>query len=304
MNRSLREWAWRLAERRLRPREVERIRAIPVDDQGFGYDAFGMELESALLAYVVFSELYDHWFRVESVGHEHIPADGRALLVPNHSGLLPLDAVMIAVDLVRKMEHPRILRAVVDHFVGGLPFVGNFMYRAGQVIGNRDNFEALLERDQLVGVFPEGTRGIGKHFRRRYRLVRFNVGFVELALRYQAPIVPTAVIGAEEQAPILYDVKPLARALGLPFFPITPTFPWLGPLGLMPYPSQYHIVYGEPLHLYRDHPPETVDEPETVRALADKVQLRLQEMVDEALREYGLFALGTGYDWDEEGDGS
>lgn len=300
MNPRLRALAWTVVERLLPEWEVERIRSIPFEDMGFGYDPFGMELESAALAYCGAAWAYDNWFRVRSSGHEHIPLEGRALITPNHSGLLPLDAMMIAIDLVKRLRKPRLMRAVVDHFVARTPFVNTFMYRAGQIIGNRRNFEKLLERDHLVTVFPEGARGTGKLFRQRYDLRRFNVGFIELALRYRAPIVPAAVIGAEEQAPILYDVKPLARLLKLPYFPITPTFPWLGPLGLVPYPVRYHITYGEPFHFHEEYPPSAADEPETVRMLAAKVRLRVQELVDAGLREYGLFALGGDTHWEDE----
>lgn len=299
MNHRQRAWAWELVRRTIPAAELERLRTLPFADEGYGFDGLGMEMESAALAYVVFSWFHEHWFGVRSVGHEHIPKSGPALIVPNHSGLLPLDAVMVAVDIVRRMEQPRVARAVVDHFVGSLPFVGTFMLRAGQVIGHRKNVEELLARGHLVSLFPEGTRGIGKPYRRRYRLARFNVGFVELALTYRVPIIPTAIVGAEEQAPILYNVKPLARALKLPFFPITPTFPWFGPLGLIPYPVPYHMTYGAPLRFYEDHPPEAADDPEIVRALADKVQLQVQQMVDATLREEGLFALGSGYEMED-----
>jgi len=300
MNSRLRALAWKVAERLLPEWEVERLRGIPFEDMGFGYDPFGMEKESAALAYIAAAWAYESWFRVRSAGHENIPAEGRVLITPNHSGLLPLDAMMMAVDLVKRLPKPRLMRAVVDHFVASTPFVSTFMYRAGQIIGNRSNFEKLLDREHLVAVFPEGARGTGKLFRQRYELRRFNVGFIELALRYRAPVVPAAVIGAEEQAPILYDVKPLARLLGLPYFPITPTFPLLGPLGMVPYPVRYHITYGAPFHFYEEYPPAAADEPETVRMLADKVRLRVQEMVHAGLREYGLFALGGDEHWSAE----
>lgn len=303
MNERLRALAWTIAERLLPEWEVERFRSLPFDDMGFGFDPFGMERESTVLAYIAAAWAYDNWFRVRSFGHENVPLEGRALIAPNHSGLLPLDAMMIAVDLIKRLPRPRLMRAVVDHFVANTPFVNTFMYRAGQIIGNRRNFEKLLERDHLVTVFPEGAKGTGKLFRERYVLRRFNVGFIELALRYRAPIVPAAVIGAEEQAPILFDLKPLARLFKLPYFPITPTFPLLGPLGLVPYPVRYHITYGEPFRFYEEYPPEAADEPETVRMLATKVRLAVQDLIDVGLREYGLFALGGDAQWEDEKEG-
>ena len=300
MNKSQRALAWRVARRCLPRDELQRIADLPFEDEGFGYDAFGMEIESTMLAYIAAAWLYERWFRVGSVGHQYIPTAGRALITPNHSGLLPLDAAMIGVDLVKRLPQPRLMRAVVDHFVSYTPFVNTFIYRAGQVVGNRRNFESLLERDNLVCVFPEGARGTGKPFRERYKLRPFNVGFVELSLTYRTPIVPTAIIGAEEQAPILYDIRSLARLLKLPYFPVTPTFPWLGPLGLLPYPVRYHIVYGKPFHFYEHDPPEAVEDAELVRMLVTKVRERVQAMVDAGLRDYGLFALGGAKDWEDE----
>ena len=158
---------------------------------------------------------------------------------------------MTLVDVLLHTDPPRLARAIVDRWAGELPFVNVFYARVGQVIGTRENFADLLDDDQLVLVFPEGIEGIRKTVTHRYRLQSFRVGFVEQALRAGAPIVPMAVIGSDDQTPILYDLKPLARALGLPVAPITPTFPWLGPLGLLPYPVRYKIVYGEPLALPR-----------------------------------------------------
>lgn len=302
MNRRLRALARRFAEHVLPPEEFRRVDEIPFEGGEFGYDRFGMERESAVLAYLGARALYERWFRVASEGHEHIPTEGPGIITPNHSGLLPLDAAMIGVDLVKRMDEPRVMRAVVDHFVAFTPFVNTFMYRVGQVIGNRRNVDQLLASGELLALFPEGAHGNTKPYRERYRLRPFHMGFVEMSLRYRAPIVPTAVIGAEEQAPILYDIKPLARALGLPAFPITPTFPLLGPLGLLPYPVPYHIVYGAPFHFYEDYPPETVDRPEVVQRLAETVQMRVQAMVDSGLERWGSFGLGDEQEWREESE--
>jgi len=279
-----REKAIELAERMLPPEEFARLMSLETDDTGFGYDFFGLEKESLLLGYCAARVVYEHWLRVRSEGHENIPLEGRALITPNHSGVLPIDGVMIWADLLRKLAKPRVMRAMVDNFMGFLPFVNTMMARCGQVVGAQRNFEDLLRADRIVTVFPEGSRGTGKPFSQRYQLIRFNVGFIELSLTHRAPIIPTAVVGGEEQAPMLYDIKPLARLLAFPYFPVTPFFPWLGPLGVIPLPVQYHVVYGEPLHFYEEYPPETVSEPETVRMLAAKVQLIVQEMVDDGVK--------------------
>jgi 1-acyl-sn-glycerol-3-phosphate acyltransferase len=297
MNSAQRRAALELAEKLLPPAELERLGALSIHDVGFGYDQFGVEKESAILGYVVARWIYKHWLRVESQGHENIPMDGRALITPNHSGVLPIDGGMIWADLLMKMEPPRLMRSMVDNFMGFLPFVNTMMYRTGQVVGARRNFQDLLKNEEIVTVFPEGAKGTGKPYRQRYQLLRFNVGFVELSLTHRAPIVPTAVIGGEEQSPMLYDIKPLARLLGFPYFPITPFFPWLGPLGIAPMPVKYHIYYGEPIRFYEDYPPETVDDIETTRMLASKVQLIVQDMVNEGLAQRkSVF----GFDEDDE----
>ncbi len=217
---------------------------------------------------------------MRSEGHQHIPADGAAVLVANHGGLLPFDGAMAAVDIFLHTDPPRLARAIVDRWAGTLPFVNVFFARVGQVIGTRENFTALLDRGKLVLTFPEGIDGIRKPINQRYQLQHFHVGFVEHALRAQAPIVPFAVLGSDDQAPILYDVKPLARWLGLPVAPITPTFPWFGPLGLLPYPVGYRIVYGEPMRLYERFGPDAADDARLVRELSAQVRRTVQRLVD------------------------
>jgi 1-acyl-sn-glycerol-3-phosphate acyltransferase len=234
--------------------------------------------------------IYKNWFRVESHGVENVPTTGPALVTPNHSGVLPFDGAMIAVDLATQMETPRVTRAVVDNFAGFLPFVNTLFYRWGQIIGARRNFEELLRQGEMVLVFPEGHKGTGKPYKERYKLKRFNVGFMELSLLNKTPIVPAAVIGAEEQYPYMFDLKPLARAINFPYMPVTPLLLVLGPLGMLPLPTKYSIYYGEPFHFYRDYPPETVKDPETIYRLVDTVKTRVQELIDQGLRDrQGVF---------------
>jgi 1-acyl-sn-glycerol-3-phosphate acyltransferase len=292
MNQAQRKLVWDLVERILPADEIQRAKDFAVEDTGYGFDPFGAERESALLSYVVMRVLHKHWFRVQSHGLENIPLEGAALVVPNHSGVIAIDAAMLATDVFMNLERPRVVRAVVDYFTSLLPFVNVFFTRSGQLVGHSKNFEDLLRHDHLVGVFPEGARGVGKRFRQRYKLRRFNVGFVELSLIHKVPIIPTAIIGAEEQAPMFANIASLARLFHLPFFPITPFFPWLGPIGLIPLPSKYHISYGEAFRFYEEYPPETVSDSQTIRMLADKVQLRVQEMIEAGLQQrqtiYGL----------------
>lgn len=294
MNISQRRRAVALAQKVLPAKEFAKFESITVRDLGFGFDAFGMEKETALLGYAVGYWLYKYYFRVESRGQEHIPP-GRALVTPNHSGVLPIDGGLIWVDLVHRLRPPRLARAVVDNFLGDLPYVSTFFYRAGQIVGARRNFEDLLRANELVIVFPEGAKGTGKFFWQRYRLLEFHVGFVELALRFGAPIVPTAVIGGEEQAPMFFDIKPIARLLGFPYFPVTPFFPHLGVLGGLPLPVKYDITYGPALDFSTQYGPDAVNDPEVVRMLADRVRLTVQGMVDDALaRRRSVFGFGRG----------
>jgi 1-acyl-sn-glycerol-3-phosphate acyltransferase len=244
------------------------------------YDRFGFSPEVTRTAFPFFQALYKTWFRVKSEGHQNIPEAGPVLLAGNHAGLLPFDAAMIVVDVATHTDPPRLVRAVVDRWAGSLPWVNVFYSRVGQVVGTRENFAELLDEGQLVLVFPEGMEGVRKTVAQRYRLQNFRVGFVEQALRARAPIVPVAVVGSDDQTPILYDVKPIAERLGLPVAPITPTFPWFGPLGLLPYPVPYRIVYGEPLNFHERFGPEGADDARLVRYLSNQVRRSVQVLLD------------------------
>jgi 1-acyl-sn-glycerol-3-phosphate acyltransferase len=283
MDETTRDLVHRLVRAIEGPQSGRWLDRVRIKDLGLGYDLFGLELESAALAYVLFKPIYRHYFRVESRGHEHIPRAGRAILVANHSGFLPYDGAMAAVDTVLKLDEPRLLRVVVDHFVAAIPWINVFMSRTGQVVGARKNVEELLRQDELVLIFPEGAAGIVKPYRRRYRLLPFRVGFVELSIRYRALVVPVAFVGAADQMPVLYASKRLGSLVGMPFFPITPTFPWLGPIGLLPLPARYEIVYGEPFRFHEDFDPEAPIDPRVAQSLAEEVQGRVQTMLDEGV---------------------
>ena len=244
------------------------------------YDRFGFSPDVTRATFPIAHALYRGYFRVKSDGHAHLPSAGPVVLASNHAGLLPFDAAMTIVDVALHTDPPRLPRAVVDRWAGSLPWVNIFYARLGQIIGTRENFTDLLDDGQLVLVFPEGMEGVRKTVAQRYRLQPFRVGFVEHALRARAPIVPMAVIGSDDQTPILYDLKPLARRLGLPVAPITPTFPWLGPLGLLPYPVSYRIVYGEPLDFHERFGPEGADDARLVRYLSNQVRRAVQLLLD------------------------
>ena len=187
---------------------------------------------------------------------------------------------MAIIDVALNTDPPRLVRAIVDRWAGALPWINIFYARVGQVVGTRENFAKLLDDGQLLLVFPEGVDGMRKTIAHRYRLQNFRVGFIEHALRARTPIVPVAFIGSDDQSPILFDFKPLARRMGIPVAPITPTFPWFGPLGLLPYPVSYRIVYGEPRRYHERFGPEAANDSRLVRYLANQVRRAVQLLID------------------------
>lgn len=241
-----------------------------VDDFGFDKELTHDVLMPAL------RPLYEKWFRVEVHGIENVPSQGGALLVANHSGTVALDALMTQVALADHHPANRDLRMLGADLVFALPVVGALARRAGHTLACNPDAERLMASGEIVGVWPEGFKGIGKPYTERYKLQRFGRGgFVSAALRTKVPIIPAAIVGAEEIYPILGDAKLLARMLGLPYFPLTPTFPWLGPLGAIPLPSKWHIEFGEPIPT--DHYPEgAADDPMLMFNLTDQVRETIQ----------------------------
>jgi 1-acyl-sn-glycerol-3-phosphate acyltransferase len=253
-----------------------RNRSEEVDE--FGYDPV---YEQKVLP--LFELLYSKYFRVEVHGAERIPSEGRCVLVANHSGTLPFDGMMLR--LAVRHEHPRHrdVRWLAEDGIFHLPFVGSFTNRLGAVRACPENAERLLDHDALVAVFPEGMKGIGKLFKERYRLQRFGRGgFVKLCLRTRTPIVPVAILGGEETNPLLARVEYLTRAIGIPYLPVTPTFPLLGPVGLLPAPTKWKIFFGEPIDL-SGHGAESADDEILVGRLTEQVRSAIQAMLDHAV---------------------
>ncbi|UGY92903.1 lysophospholipid acyltransferase family protein [Streptomyces gobiensis] len=241
-----------------------------VDD--FGYDA---ELTDQVLMSLL-RPMYEKYFRVEVRGVENIPADGGALVVANHSGTLPWDGLMLQVAVHDHHPADRHLRLLAADLVFVLPVVNELARKAGHTLACAEDAGRLLERGEVVGVMPEGFKGIGKPFSDRYKLQRFGRGgFVSTALRAGAPIVPCSIVGAEEIYPMLGNAKTVARLLGLPYFPITPTFPWLGPLGAVPLPTKWTIQFGEPIPT-DGYPAEAADDPMLMFNLTDQVRETIQ----------------------------
>lgn len=249
----------------------------------YDVDEWGYDQEIANYFALVAGVMYSKYWRVELTGVEHIPNYGRALLVANHSGVLPTDGAMIAYGIGEHHPARRLARALVADWFPSLPFFSSLLNKTGQVLAHPDNGRRLLENDELVLVFPEGYKGVGKLFKDRYKLARFGRGgFVKMAVEAQAPIVPVAVVGAEETYPMLANVRPIARLIGFPFFPITPTFPLLGLFGVVPLPSKWYIDIGEPIDTSQLDP-ELIQNPAYLSDLTDMVRNRVQEMIDRRL---------------------
>ncbi|MER5716980.1 lysophospholipid acyltransferase family protein [Streptomyces sp. NPDC002132] len=241
-----------------------------VDD--FGYDE---ELTDQVLMSLL-RPVYEKYFRVEVKGVENIPVEGGALIVANHSGTLPLDGLMMQVAVHDHHPANRHLRLLAADLVFVLPVVNELARKLGHTLACAEDAERLLGQGELVGVMPEGFKGIGKPFSERYKLQRFGRGgFVSTALRKGAPIIPCSIVGAEEIYPMIGNAKTLARLLGFPYFPLTPTFPWLGPLGAVPLPTKWTIQFGEPIPT-DGYPPEAAEDPMLMFNLTDQVREQIQ----------------------------
>lgn len=252
-----------------------------VDDYGFDPD-FADHVLLPLLR-----PLYKRWFRVEVRGVHHLPDTGGALLVSNHSGAIAMDSLMV--QLAVHDEHPaqRHLRMLGADFLFASPVAGEWARRCGSTLATPDDAERLLAAGEIVGVWPEGFKGVGKPFKERYRLQRFGRGgFVASALRAGVPIVPCSVVGAEEAYPILGYLPGAAKALGMPYFPVTPLFPHFGLLGMMPLPSKWIIEFGQPLRTAH-YGPDAADDPVLVFDLTDRVRETIQRTLYSLLAQRG-----------------
>jgi len=247
---------------------LERTDRLHFMDAGHGYDRFGLHPDFVAFGDAVVGKLYDRYFRVRSYGAHNIPADGPAILACNHSGTLPIDGAMLWIDVLRHTEPPRVPRPLADFFVSSIPGVTTLFARSGVASGSRGNARALLEAGELLMIFPEGVPGIGKPFSKRYQLQTWTKGHCELAIRHGAPVIPVAIVGAEEQMPQIAQI-PIPGPL--PYIPIVAS-----PL---PLPVRYHIHYGEPIPLHLDYSPDDADDPAVVTAAAARVKAAVQELI-------------------------
>ncbi|MDB5986695.1 MAG: acyltransferase family protein [Nevskia sp.] len=259
-----------LATRLITP-EIEALMArVPKSTGSFGYDAWGYNEDTTKLALAVCKLLYDKYFRVEASGLENIPARGRLLLISNHGGQLPFDGLMIGVAAATNPHGPRAVRGMIERFFPTVPWLGNLMNAMGGVIGDPLNCTKMLEAEEAILVFPEGVRGSGKLYKDRYQLQRFGTGFMYLAMHHHTPIVPLAVIGAEETMPALANLKPIAKLLGLPYFPLLPVY--------APLPARISLHFGAPLYFKG----ESADEAE-VGDRVEQVKDAIRKLIEQGL---------------------
>lgn len=248
-------------------------------------DDYGLDRQFELAIKPFFDFLYYRYFRVDVDGIENIPYDGRTLIVANHSGVIPIDAAMLKVAIFNEHPAKRELRFLVDDFVFHFPFLGTMMNRIGGVRACQENAERLLKHDELVSVFPEGIKGISKLFKDRYRLERFGRGGVtRLAIKTKSPITPTAVIGAEEIYPLIYKSHILARPLGFPFIPVTPLFPFLGPLGTIPLPTKWKVYFGKQIQ-FDQFSSKDLNDDILVNRETENLRKKIQEMIKVGVKE-------------------
>jgi len=247
----------------------ERLRKVPNRINEYGFDPFGLSPDWVRNIALPGLVLYRYYFRVETHDIDRMPP-GRVLVIANHAGQLPFDGMMLQTALLLEAEPPRIARAMGEYWIPRLPLVSFAAARAGAMVGTPHNCAQMLHYGECVAAFPEGIRGMNKLYRDRYRLQRFGLGFMRLALETHTPIVPVAIVGSEDQQPGFANLSRVASALGMPALPITLGFPWLGPLGLLPMPVKYRIYFGEPI---------------SFEGSADEEDAAIEERVDVVKRE-------------------
>jgi 1-acyl-sn-glycerol-3-phosphate acyltransferase len=260
-----------LARRIVTPEIEEMIAKMPKPLGSFGYDPWGYNEETAKVGLGITRWLYEKYFRVTVHGLDHVPKKGRVLIVPNHSGQLPMDGILIGYALATNPHGPRAPRAMIERFFPTVPWLGNLLNGFGAVIGDPLNCSKMLEGEEAIVVFPEGVRGSGKLYKQRYQLQRFGNGFVHLALQHKTPIVPVGVVGCEETMPALANIAPLAKLLGLPYFPVAP---------LLPLPARVFLNFGAPMHFKGN-----VNNEEAVTAKVEEVKTQIRKLVDKGLKQ-------------------
>ena len=257
---------------RLIPKSLdEYVNSIDKPIGSLGYDPWGYNNETIKYGFTLTRLLYDKYFRVQANGVEKVPDEGPVLLIANHSGQLPLDGLMIGYAVATRPKKPRIPRAMIERFFPTVPWLGNLLNEMGAVLGDPVNCAKMLANDEAVIVFPEGVRGSGKLYRDRYQLKRFGNGFMHLAMKYNAPIVPVGVVGCEETIPAIANISPLAKALGVPYIPVSL------PVVL---PARVHLNFGDPMYFDDREIPE-----EQVTERVEQVKAEISLLIDKGLSE-------------------
>lgn len=262
-------------------REIDdRIQMLPANLNEYGYDQYGFHPEWLRRSVLPSMLAYRYYFRVETHDIDRVP-EGPVLLICNHAGQLPFDGMMLSIALLLEATPPRLARPMAEYWVSRLPWISVAAARTGALVGTRENCVHMLEAGECVMAFPEGVKGMNKLYRDRYRLQRFGLGFLRLALQTDTPIVPVALVGSEEQQPGLANLEPIGRLFGMPALPITPTFPLLGPLGLLPLPVRYRFYFGEPLRFEGD----ASDEDAVIEGHVATVRASIEAMFERGLSE-------------------
>ena len=260
------------------PELDRRVERIPVQLNSYGYDPWGFDPETFKRFLLPAALLYRHYFRCRVRGAERIPK-GAVLLVGNHAGQVAFDGLMIMTAMGLEAEPPRLARGMGEYWLGTLPWMSVLVDRIGSSIGTPQTCVDMLRHGECVMAFPEGIRGMNKIYADAYQLQEFGLGFMRLALETDTPIVPFAVVGSEEQAPAIANLESLGKLLGMPAFPITLTWPWLGPLGMLPLPVRYNIEFGQPMPFEGN----ADDEDEIVGAKVLRVKDAIQAMLRRGL---------------------
>ncbi|HBZ72635.1 MAG TPA: glycerol acyltransferase [Deltaproteobacteria bacterium] len=269
----------------LRFREIEReietrVSRLPTRVNEFGFDPYGFKPDVIRFSSLPAVLLYRYYFRTECHDLKNVPR-GRVLLIANHAGQLPFDGLMLAMAMLLDADPPRIVRPMGEYWIPRIPWFNVLAARGGVLVGTPENCVSMLEAGECVMVFPEGVRGMNKPFSERYRLQRMGLGFMRLALETDTPIVPVGIVGSEEQQPGLTNFPALGRLFGMPAFPITLGFPWLGPLGILPLPVKYHLYFGEPMR-FEGTP---TDEDASIEEKVEEVRRAISDLLERGRRE-------------------
>jgi len=266
--------------RRLQEEIDDRIANVTTVLNEYGFDGFGLNPTSLRQGALFGALMYRNYFRVETHDIEGLP-EGPYLLISNHAGQLPFDGMMLTTAMLLEADPPRIVRGMAEYYVSELPFVSVAAARGGTTVGTPHNCIQLLRSGEVVMAFPEGARGMNKPFSQRYKLQRFGLGFMRLALEAGVPIVPVSIVGSEEQQPGLANFRKAGKLIGAPALPITLGFPWLGPLGLLPMPTKYHMYFGAPMRFEGD--PD--DEDAKIQENVDRVKAAIYAGFERGLAE-------------------